>query len=108
MKKRGPKMEESKTKMLNIILLGLAFMLVFTAWQTMGNVQTTILNSARKKGSPGYVDGFDADGFTSLAIIYASFSLSNWIAPSVVAVLGPRLTLVAGQALFVFIYNRVD
>lgn len=93
-------MEESKTKMLNVILLGLAFMLVFTAWQTMGNVQTTILNSARKKGSPGYVEGFDADGFTSLAIIYASFSLSNWIAPSVVAILGPRLTLVAGGVIY--------
>ena len=50
-------MNESKTKMLNVILLGVAFMLVFTAWQTMGNVQTTILNSAKKKGSPGYVEG---------------------------------------------------
>jgi len=75
-------------------------MMVFTAWQTMGNVQTTILDSARKPGSPGYVEGFTADGFTSLAIIYASFSLSNWIAPSVVALLGPRLTLVAGGGVY--------
>jgi len=86
--------------MLNVILLGLAFMLVFTAWQTMGNVQTTILNSAKKKGSPGYVEGFTGDGFTSLAMIYASFSLSNWFAPSVVALLGPKLTMVAGGAIY--------
>ena len=43
--------------MLNVILLGVAFMLVFTAWQTMGNVQTTILNRAKEKGFSGYVEG---------------------------------------------------
>ena len=43
--------------------------------------------------------GFTGDGFTSLAMIYASFSLSNWFAPSVVALLGPKLTMVAGKSL---------
>ena len=42
--------------------------------------------------------GFTGDGFTSLAMIYASFSLSNWFAPSVVALLGPKLTMVAGKS----------
>ena len=31
-------------------------------------------------------------------MIYASFSLSNWFAPSVVALLGPKLTMVAGKS----------
>ena len=81
---------------INVFLLGLAFMLMFTAFQTMGNVQTTILNSARNNQSAGYVDGFDGTGQTSLAIIYVFFAVSNWIAPSVVAALGPRLTMGLG------------
>jgi len=93
-------MEESKTKMLNVVLLGLAFMLVFTAFQTMGNIQTTILSSASNPNSAGYVDGFSGDGFISLALIYAVFSLSNWFAPSVVALIGPRLTLVVGGIIY--------
>ena len=84
------------TRNINVFLLGLAFMLMFTAFQTMGNVQTTILNSARNNQSEGYVEGFDGYGQTSLAIIYVFFAASNWIAPSVVAVLGPRITMGVG------------
>ena len=84
------------TRNINVFLLGLAFMLMFTAFQTMGNVQTTILNSARNNQSDGYVEGFDGTGQTSLAIIYVFFAASNWIAPSVVAVLGPRITMGVG------------
>jgi hypothetical protein len=69
-------------------------MLIFTAFQTMGNVQTTILNSAKSNSSSGYVEGFTGDGYTSLAVIYAVFSMSNWFAPSVLALLGPRISLV--------------
>ncbi len=89
-------MNPTVIKNANVFLLGLAFMLMFTAFQTMGNIQTTILNSARNPNSTGYVPGFDGVGYTSLAIIYGVFSASNWIAPSVVAVLGPRLTMFVG------------
>ena len=85
---------------INVFLLGLAFMLMFTAFQTMGNVQTTILNSARNNQSDGYVEGFDGTGQTSLAIIYVFFAASNWIAPSVVAVLGPRITMGVGGLVY--------
>ena len=50
-------MEERQVKLLNVGLLGLAFMLVFTAFQTLGNVQPIILDSARNESSGGYVDG---------------------------------------------------
>ena len=66
----------------------------------MGNIQTTILNSAKDKDSGGYVPGFNGDGFTALAIIYAVFSLSNWFAPSVVSVIGPRITMVVGGVIY--------
>jgi len=76
-------------------------MLIFTAFQTMGNVQTTILNSAKSNSSSGFVDGFTGDGYTSLAVIYAVFSLSNWFAPSVIALLGPRISLVSKQYILI-------
>ena len=45
------KMEQQTVKNLNVFLLGLAFMLVFAAFQTMGNVQTVILDSAKNTTS---------------------------------------------------------
>lgn len=81
----------SRTKDVNVVLLGVSFMLMFTSFQTMGNVQTTILNSASNPDSSGYVPGFTASGYTSLAIIYTMFAALNWIAPSAVALLGKCL-----------------
>ena len=49
--KQNNKMEQQTVKNLNVFLLGLAFMLVFAAFQTMGNVQTVILDSAKNATS---------------------------------------------------------
>lgn len=101
---RGQTMDHNATKNVNVGLVGLAFMLVFTAFNTLGNVQTTILKSAADPASPGYVPGFHGSGYVSLAIIYTVFSAANWLSPSVVALLGPRPTMVAGglfYALFI-------
>ena len=64
-------MEEQTVKNCNVGLLSLAFMLVFTAFRTVLNVQQVVLQSAQNKTSSGYVEGFTGDGYTSLAIIYA-------------------------------------
>ena len=64
-------MEERQVKLLNVGLLGLAFMLVFTAFQTLGNVQPIILDSARNESSGGYVDGlfiYDGRKFMNLTV----------------------------------------
>jgi hypothetical protein len=37
---------------------------------------------------------FTADGYISLAILYAAFAVANWLAPSVISVLGPKWTMV--------------
>ena len=50
-RKNTNKMEQQTVKNLNVFLLGLAFMLVFAAFQTMGNVQTVILDSAKNATS---------------------------------------------------------
>uniref|UniRef100_V9KM26 UNC93-like protein MFSD11 n=1 Tax=Callorhinchus milii TaxID=7868 RepID=V9KM26_CALMI len=74
-------------KLTNILILGFAFMFIFTAFQTCGNVEQTViksLNHTRFKGS----------GYNSLAIIYGVFSASNLLAPSIVAVIGPQLSMI--------------
>ncbi|XP_060748466.1 UNC93-like protein MFSD11 [Tachysurus vachellii] len=72
--------------LLNIIVLGLGFMLMFTAFQTCGNIEQTVIRSYNSTE-------FHGSGYTSMAIIYGVFSASNLIAPSVVAVIGPQLSL---------------
>ena len=89
-------MQESTVKIWNVFFMGLAFMLVFAAFNTMGNVQTVILESATNRNSTGYEPGFSGNGFTSLAIVYAVFSVANWFAPPVVSKIGPRFTLILG------------
>jgi hypothetical protein len=86
---------------------GVAFMALFTAFQvntrkltdvickldqtwlclqTSGSFQTTVL----KDQNLG-----DSLGFQSLAIIYAVFSVCNFIAPPIVKSLGPRISMFA-------------
>ncbi|KAI1884227.1 hypothetical protein AGOR_G00224280 [Albula goreensis] len=76
---------EGKT-LLNIIILGFGFMFMFTAFQTCGNVEQTVIKSYNNSD-------FHGSGYTSMSIIYGVFSASNLIAPSVVAVVGPQLSM---------------
>ncbi|XP_792285.2 UNC93-like protein MFSD11 [Strongylocentrotus purpuratus] len=68
----------------NVTILGVAFLLVFTAFQTCGMIQTVVLRDDKD---------FQGSGYDSLAIIYAVFAAANWIAPSVVALLGARCSM---------------
>ncbi|XP_076791529.1 UNC93-like protein MFSD11 isoform X3 [Arvicanthis niloticus] len=76
---------ESK-KLFNIVILGVAFMFMFTAFQTCGNVAQTVIRSLNSTD-------FHGSGYTSLAIIYGVFSASNLITPSVVAIVGPQISM---------------
>ncbi|KAM6914434.1 UNC93-like protein MFSD11 [Lycodopsis pacificus] len=72
--------------LLNIVILGFGFMFMFTAFQTCGNIEQTVLKSFNSTE-------FHGSGYTSMAIIYGVFSASNMIAPSVVTVIGPQLSM---------------
>ncbi|XP_077020054.1 UNC93-like protein MFSD11 isoform X2 [Tamandua tetradactyla] len=89
---------ESK-KLYNIIILGVAFMFMFTAFQTCGNVAQTVIRSLNSTD-------FHGSGYTSMAIIYGVFSASNLITPSVVAIVGPQLSMFA-SGLFYSMYIAV-
>ncbi|XP_069769162.1 UNC93-like protein MFSD11 [Narcine bancroftii] len=73
-------------KLANVVILGCAFMLVFTAFQTCGNIEQTVIKSINSTQLHG-------SGYTSLAIIYTVFSASNLLTPSIIALLGSRLSL---------------
>ncbi|CAG0922705.1 unnamed protein product [Notodromas monacha] len=83
-------------KFFNVFMLGLAFMLLFTAFQTSSIIEKTVLESIRAEDP-----SFTADGYVSLAIIYAAFSVANWIAPSVISVVSPKWTMVIGASPYV-------
>ncbi|BFZ02855.1 hypothetical protein BsWGS_05894 [Bradybaena similaris] len=81
----------------NIVVLGISFMLIFTAFQTCSMVEKTVLDSAAVNGT------FTGNGYTSLGILYAVFSVSNWAAPSFVCFAGPRASMFIGS-LFYFLF----
>lgn len=64
---------------------------LFTAFQTCGMIQETVIESwAKNQTNP---DASKSLGYDSLAIIYAVFAISNWIAPLVVSLIGPRFSM---------------
>ncbi|XP_025959691.1 UNC93-like protein MFSD11 [Dromaius novaehollandiae] len=77
---------ESK-QLFNILMLGVSFMFIFTAFQTCGNIAQTVITNLNNTD-------FHGSGYTSMSIIYGVFSASNLISPSVVAVAGPQLSMV--------------
>ncbi|XP_077996346.1 protein unc-93 homolog A-like [Glandiceps talaboti] len=65
----------------NLLVLGFVFMLVFTAFNGLQNLQSTINQSA-------------GVGVISLSTIYACFIVSCLLAPNIIDKLGSRLTMV--------------
>ena len=79
---------------INVFLLGTSFFLIFVAFNTMGNVQTVILDNAKDPESTGFVAGFEGEGFYSLAIIYAFSAILNRLAPPIITYIGLKWTMV--------------
>ncbi|XP_054702676.1 UNC93-like protein MFSD11 isoform X4 [Grus americana] len=89
---------ESK-KLFNIIILGVSFMFLFTAFQTCGNIAQTVITNLNNTD-------FHGSGYTSMSIIYGVFSASNLISPSVVAIAGPQFSMVI-SGIFYSLYIAV-
>ncbi|XP_044761950.1 UNC93-like protein MFSD11 [Coccinella septempunctata] len=92
---------------LNVWLLSIAFMLLFTAFQCLGIIMKTILEGAKKENPE-----FNADGYLCLAIVYISFAIVNWFAPSIISLIGPKATMCIGAVsyigyIFSFLYPEV-
>nr|XP_026693841.1 UNC93-like protein MFSD11 isoform X2 [Ciona intestinalis] len=89
-------MELATLKFYNVIVLGFAFMLMFTGFQTCGMIEQTVLNSYKNETKVNGTVTYHGDGYTSLAIIYIVFAFANWLAPSVVSLLGAKYSMVFG------------
>uniref|UniRef100_A0A3Q2Z353 Major facilitator superfamily domain containing 11 n=1 Tax=Hippocampus comes TaxID=109280 RepID=A0A3Q2Z353_HIPCM len=79
----------------NVVILGVGFLFVFSAFTTCGNVEQTVVKSLQN-------DTFTGSGY-HLGIIYGVFSLSSLVAPAVVAVLGPKMTMFLSGLLYGYI-----
>lgn len=90
---------ERRVRTFNVWLLGIAFCLIFSGFNT--TTTNLIMESAARPGSAGYVEGFTGNGFISAAIVYGVFTLANWVAPSAVALMGPRMTMIVGASVYV-------
>ncbi|XP_074553562.1 UNC93-like protein MFSD11 [Halichoeres trimaculatus] len=77
----------------NVVVLGLGFLFIFTAFTTTGNIEQTVLKNLEN-------NTFIGSGYHSLGIIYGVFSVSNLLAPTVVAVIGPRCTMFLSGILY--------
>lgn len=82
-------------RLFNVIGVGLAFMLTFMAFQTMGNIETTILKNVQDDDP-----SFTGTGYNSLAIIYAVLSIFNWISPSAISIFGPKFAMLIGSVTY--------
>ncbi|NWI65571.1 MFS11 protein, partial [Todus mexicanus] len=86
-------MSPEAKKLFNIIILGISFMFIFTAFQTCGNIAQTVITNLNNTD-------FHGSGYTSMSIIYGVFSASNLISPSVVAIVGPQLSMVVSGVFY--------
>ncbi len=53
--------------------------------------QTVIIDNAKDRDSPGYVAGFNGDGFIASAISYTISFLTDFFTPSITAFLGLKV-----------------
>ena len=82
----------SNRKTFNVIFLGLVFMML--ASRTPIAIMKTVMYSARDMGGSGYVKGFTGDGYIANAVLYATFAMSNFLAPWMISVIGPRYKVI--------------
>ncbi|KAI1884668.1 hypothetical protein AGOR_G00228790 [Albula goreensis] len=80
-------------RVFNVVILGIGFLLIFTAFTTCGNIEQTVIKHVENQT-------FVGSGYHSLGIIYGVFSVSNLFAPTVVAILGPQITMFLSGILY--------
>jgi MFS family permease len=85
-------------RFLDVVMMGIAFMLIFTAFQSCGMIQTRVLELATRQNATGINKH---SGYYSLAIIYISFTLCNFIAAPVIAFIGAKYSMVLGACFYV-------
>ena len=68
--------------------------MLFTAFATGSQVAEIVFNSYKNE------HGVDLNAYTGSVVLYIVFAFSNWFAPSVISLIGSKLTLVIGAATY--------
>ncbi|CAF1177430.1 unnamed protein product [Adineta steineri] len=89
------------SRFINVVLLGSAFMVLFTAFQATGMISQSALEGVKNETVNG--TSFHGSGYISMAILYSFFSLTNVFAPAIVAILGPAVSMFFGGTTY-FLY----
>lgn len=77
---------------LNVIQLGFGFFSTFFAFNSQGFIEEAVIDSAADNGNIN-----KHAGYYSLAIIYAVFTVSNFVAAPIVDILSPKWAMVFGS-----------
>lgn len=77
----------------NVVILGVGFLFIFTAFTTCGNIEQTVVKTLENAT-------FTGSGYHSLGIIYGVFSFANLIASTVVTVIGAKITMFLSGLLY--------
>ncbi|XP_025209177.1 UNC93-like protein MFSD11 [Melanaphis sacchari] len=83
-------------RLMNIIISGFGFMFVFASFFTVSNIEETVLKIIEKEDP-----SFTGDGYTSQCIIYSVFALCNWLAPTIIGMIGSRKSIYLGSICYV-------
>lgn len=81
--------------MIHITLGHVAYLLTQRKY-TMFYFQKAVLKSIEKDHP-----SFTGDGYTSLCIIYGVFAVCNWLAPTIIALIGSRKSIYLGSICYV-------
>ncbi|CAH8582400.1 unnamed protein product [Dicrocoelium dendriticum] len=80
----------------NVILTGVAFLFLFAAFQTVSQSSQNVLEAAARETTEDV-----GQGYVSLSILYAAFSIFNWFAAVVVMLLGTKYAMFTGSVCYV-------
>ncbi|PAA66281.1 hypothetical protein BOX15_Mlig022469g1, partial [Macrostomum lignano] len=82
--------------LITIVILSLSFMLVFTAFQTTGMLEESVLEAAQRETG----QDFTGYGYRSLSFIYLVFAVLNWISPIIVTVFGAKVSMTVSALVY--------
>jgi len=86
------KKKRLKKMLINVIVLGMSFLLMYTAFQTMNGILQNVID--------GYIhyhpSAEPVNGLVSLGIFYFVAAIANWITPAIMVFTGAKMAILIG------------